>query len=64
MAGVRTMPTEVRTGPEVADDAAVAHREAALRAMDNAEPLRAVVEALLSIESRLDELGWFLAQAR
>lgn len=53
--------TDAPHSAEAADDRAHRHRRAALEALPDVNPdTRAVVEALLALEARLDELAWHL----
>ena len=47
---------------EEQDDRARAHREQALAAIEDGDRARAVVEALLALEARLDELTVWVAR--
>ena len=44
------------------DERACHHREQALQALDDGDRARAVVEALLAIEARVDELAVWVAR--
>ena len=47
---------------EEPDDRARVHREQALQALDDGDRARAVVEALLALEARIDEVAVWVAR--